>query len=107
MYWRGTVSHCVLHGLLRRQAIHSAKEVSSTSGSRRSTLLRRSLQPDGGPRSSFRRSSPERLFLMDFISCPASHLNDQSAKTLQRHSLFQVCTPPEDETVKNFTAHRK
>ncbi len=107
MYWSATVSHCVLHGLLRMQAIHSAKEVSSTFGRRRSTLLRRSLQPDGGPRSSLRRSFPERLFLMDFITCPASHLNGQSAKTLQRHSLFQVCTHPEDETVKDFTAHRK
>jgi hypothetical protein len=66
-----TVNHCVLHGFLRMQAIHSAKEISSTSGRRRSTLLRRSLQPDGGPRSSPRRSSPERLFLEYFIRCPA------------------------------------
>jgi hypothetical protein len=107
MYWRGTVSHCVLHGLLRMQAIHSAKEISSTSGRRRSTLLRRSLQPDGGPRSSFRRSPPERLFLIDFITCPASHPERSKHKNIQRHSLFQVCAHPEDEAVTDFTAHKK
>ena len=102
-----TVSHCVLHGFLRMQAIHSAKEISSTSGRRRSTLLRRSLQPDGGPRSSPRRSSPERLFLEYFITCPACYLNGRDANSSLHHSLFQVSAHSRDEAVKDFTVHEK
>jgi len=101
------VCHCVLHGFFRMQAIHSAKEISSTSGRRRSTLLRRSLQPDGGPRSSPRRSSPERLFLEYFITCPACYLNGRDANSSLHHSLLQVSAHSRDEAVKDFTVHEK
>ena len=107
MSMAGTVNHCVLHGFLRMQAIHSAKEISSTSGRRRSTLLRRSLQPDGGPRSSPRRSSPERLLLEYFIRCPACRPNGRGANSLPHRSLFQLSTHSQDETVKDFTVHNK
>ena len=102
-----TLSHCVLHGFLRMQAIHSAKEISSTSGRRRSTVLRRSLQPDGGPRSSPRRSSPERLFLEYFIPSPVCYLNGRDANLSLHHSLFQVSAHSLEETVKDFTVHKK
>jgi hypothetical protein len=102
-----TVNHYDLHGFLRMQAIHSAKEISSTSGRRRSTLLRRSLQPDGGPRSSPRRSSPERLFLEYLIRCPACCPNGRDANSLPHRSLFQFSAHSRDEAVKDFTVHKK
>jgi hypothetical protein len=69
--------------------------------------LRRSLQPDGGPRSSPRRSSPERLFLEYFIPCLVCYLNGRDANSWLHHSLFQVSAHSREETVKDFTVHKK
>jgi hypothetical protein len=60
--------HWTSHDFLRIVAIHSAKEISRTSGLRRSTARLRSLHPAGGPLSSLRRSSPARLFFEYFIT---------------------------------------
>ncbi len=99
----GRNAHSVSQGFLRMQAIQSANEISRTSGRRRSTLLRRSLQPDGGPKSSFLRSSPERLFFLFFIACSAYCQGDHRAKRLRRHSLFQLSGDAGSAAVKNFT----